>query len=111
MKTKETKFKMKYWIKAKWLKALRSGEYHQITNQLSSHTNTGAVGHCCLGVLESIQGSKRVAGACRAAFPSTSYRNGLSYKGCVKLSELNDSSRLGFKAIANWIDKNVHATR
>lgn len=38
-------------LKAKWVKALRSGEYQQITR----HLKTGD-GHCCLGVLCEVAG-------------------------------------------------------
>lgn len=38
-------------IKAKWLEALRSGDYLQVVGTLKGYRSDGSVGHCCLGVL------------------------------------------------------------
>lgn len=35
----------------KWVEALESDEYEQVTGRLKRNTNSGVVGHCCLGVL------------------------------------------------------------
>lgn len=34
----------------RWIKALRSGEYAQATNQLRVNDSYGPIGYCCLGV-------------------------------------------------------------
>lgn len=38
-------------IKAKWVAALRSGEYKQTTGVLTEVNDDGTTSHCCLGVL------------------------------------------------------------
>jgi len=38
-------------IKAKWIAALRSGEYQQGSGALKIEHHNGTVEHCCLGVL------------------------------------------------------------
>lgn len=38
-------------VKARWLAALRSGDYVQGTDRLTTREPDGAVAHCCLGVL------------------------------------------------------------
>lgn len=38
-------------IKAKWIKALKSGEYTQAEAMLRKDDGRGGVSHCCLGVL------------------------------------------------------------
>lgn len=43
-------------LKAKWVKALRSGEYQQGQGQLCTRTNDGSYSFCCLGVLEDVAG-------------------------------------------------------
>lgn len=38
-------------LKAKWLAALRGGQYHQGTHLLRNSYDVGSYGYCCLGVL------------------------------------------------------------
>lgn len=38
-------------IKARWIEALRSGEYEQGTGQLKAVSPSGQASYCCLGVL------------------------------------------------------------
>jgi hypothetical protein len=38
-------------LKAKWVKALRSGKYKQAHDTLKGETNDRDIGYCCLGVL------------------------------------------------------------
>ena len=54
METTQEKIKLDPIIKEKWVKALRSGEYHQGDGQLyNSAENT----YCCLGILELVCGT------------------------------------------------------
>lgn len=41
-------------VKAKWVTALRSGEYQQGKGTLAQTDDTGAMRYCCLGVLSEI---------------------------------------------------------
>ncbi len=43
--------KMNEEVKKKWVAALRSGEYKQITKRLKQEFPEGGCGYCCLGVL------------------------------------------------------------
>ena len=42
-------------LKAKWVKALRSGKYRQGTGRLKREREDGEDEYCCLGVLREIQ--------------------------------------------------------
>jgi hypothetical protein len=98
---------MKAALKSKWVAALRSGKYKQVTGSLQ---NNG--GFCCLGVLCDI--SPAVMG--RIDNPNTLGREGYTYAGFSSeqediLTELNDGAhgrkKRGFKGIATWIEKNL----
>jgi hypothetical protein len=124
---------MKKEIKAKWLKALRSGRYKQCEGYL--HTGKG---YCCLGILAKVQGAKFIqigdGDGDIPFFPkykgkvfdgSSSYLDkelaaGLRTNSQMKLSKLNDGLRkydddsgtvefveppLSFKEIADYIEK------
>ena len=48
----ETTLKLSASLKARWVKALRSGKFKQSTGTLKDVNNSGdVVGYCCLGVL------------------------------------------------------------
>jgi hypothetical protein len=51
--------KMNPEVKAKWLAALRSGEYSQTADKLR---DTGSGGYCCLGVLCDLYAKERMGG-------------------------------------------------
>ena len=117
----------------KWVKALRSGKYKQGTGLLVQSRDNGrgkeVFEHCCLGVLAEISGIKRdeIMGSelldgwndkC-----GLKTNNGKPYdefgdfkkiqiktvnRGTVRegnLADINDS-KVSFKKIANWIEKN-----
>ena len=93
--------------KAKWLKALRSGNYKQTGNEL--HTPDG---YCCLGVLASCMGVKpsRAAGSpdtSRGGVLSKKYEKvfGITYKQQSRFARLNDSGRYNFLKIADKIER------
>ena len=105
-------------IKAKWLAALRSGEYKQIKDKL--HTTSG---HCCLGVLTEVVEGKdcwstdsfgRIAlnGETssltfgtreKAEFPT--HIDGKSVSNT--LITMNDSGGKSFAEIADWVEENL----
>ena len=109
-------------IKAKWLKALRSGKYKQGKGRLKS-TKGKAVRYCCLGVLCDILDQKKWSTEPGAAmidgrFPSFWCKNEYSLPDAVKkrlalsaskqetLIGLNDSGKR-FSTIANYIEENL----
>ena len=91
--------KMNKLVKAKWLKALRSGKYRQSREFLR-----GKYGYCCIGVLECVMGNKVGIGTQSTRLvPNT----GLTQRALEKLVGLNDKAKYSFKEIANWISKNL----
>jgi len=104
---------MKASIKARWVKALRSGEYKQGRGSLKS-----ATGYCCLGVLASIVDPDMTTWDGReGAFASHGDARQIKLIGqeiaptvIAKLTTMNDGSSntiraRTFKAIASWIEK------
>lgn len=104
-------------IKAKWLKALRSGEYKrgkEFLYQVCGDEHR----FCCLGVLAHIASPvpwRRAPGHSgvymfngKAGLLPVSFRNkiGLDEKAQDKLIGMNDGGK-SFKTIANWIEKNL----
>lgn len=96
-------------LKAKWLVALRSGEYQQGRGQLwDKHTNK----FCCLGVLakiagvpdDNIQRCATLFGAKNSGLLGEDASSGILHR---KLEVMNDDDRLSFSQIADWIEKNV----
>lgn len=101
-------FKMDPELKAKWLDALRSGNYKQVRGQLAL-----GGGFCCLGVLNEIGGFGCRADAgllwdlksdpdlCQCpllAIPGETQRH-LAFK--------NDLLEWSFEQIADWIEENL----
>lgn len=98
-------------LKTKWLKALRSGKYKQISRSL--HT---AEGFCCLGVLCDIQGAKWtlnensvadnyvVEGTDSEGMPHTMYAGEINNPHA--LSGMNDAGK-SFAEIADYIEANL----
>lgn len=105
---------MKRDLKAKWLAALRSGQYDQGTGMLRTLDNK----FCCLGVLLEIAGFPCVedGGSCYrylngdGATSATSLPKGFPGKDelpWVNLMKMNDDSRETFPQIADWIETNI----
>lgn len=104
-------------LKAKWIKALRSGQYKQARRRLLD-TETG--GMCCLGVLAKIQGCDlRAYGKLHTLVTEklpNGYGAGLRPRQRRALAARNDGScdaddnqqkRHTFKQIADYIEKNL----
>ena len=105
-------------LKAKWVKALRSGRYRQ--GRLKLYRN-GA--YCCLGVLCKIQGAKicdgvlvmngadvRFGDYTELAYPK--FVGGLRRPTQERLADMNDGFVRGqpasdFRAIADYIEKRL----
>lgn len=97
-------FKMDPELKAKWLEALRSGNYKQVRGQLALWG-----GFCCLGVLNEIGGFGCLAEAdylhslkdhqgLFLAIPGETQRH---------LASKNDDWDWSFEEIADWIEENL----
>lgn len=107
-------------LKAKWLRALRSGSYRQIDGKLANDEGTK---FCCLGVLADIQGCAWKPGgngdglvpvnkAGRAIIPDSDdwlpprRAGGLSADVQEQLAQMNDDGA-SFKKIAAFIEKHL----
>lgn len=105
---------MNKWVKRKWVRALRSGEYTQGQGWLNPTENT----YCCLGVLgaemvpefcnsaDGPYGAGTVAGEDTYLPDDLAILYGLDGQIQSELGELNDSSD-GFGIIADWIEANL----
>lgn len=99
-------------IKAKWLAALRSGDYAQTRNALRDRS-----GYCCLGVLCDVVGPSdwvELPGGSHSHYGHMSLPSagllaivGVSDETARKLSSMNDISELNFRQIADWIEGNL----
>ena len=95
-------------IKAKWIAALRRGEYPQTRGKL-----TDGEGYCCLGVLAKIQGApveELVQKSTSLDYEGRNYRAGLSRKDCALLAEMNDGDGCepkSFDHIARYVQAMV----
>lgn len=86
-------------LKAKWVEALRSGEYTQIPMELHDKENGG---YCCLGVL------CRIAEIDLAGDTGPIYRKLNNMTGdYAPLVDLNDNQGKNFAEIADWIEANL----
>lgn len=109
---------MKAETKAKWLEALRGGDYKQCKGALQD----GAGGFCCLGVLhdttggkwhknkygEFSTGSKNRMNSDSDMLKGSVFLQGLDRFRAARLAELNDKGRT-FKEIADIIEEQVEA--
>ena len=107
---------MKAETKAKWLEALRSGEYMQVTSVL----NDGNGGFCCLGVLHEITGgqwhknsdgklctgSKKRKNSDSEMLDGPIFLQGLDRYIAAGFAELNDDGKT-FEEIAEEIEEKV----
>jgi hypothetical protein len=132
MEAIESYRKLNTAVKAKWLKALRSGKYNQTKGQLKDET-----GYCCLGVLCEVKGrlapfvDDNLFGDTdqkgvhidlkienlKVKMPKVSGKALISPKSCwiptwvdrkaqKVLADMNDNGS-DFKEIATWISKNL----
>lgn len=112
--------KMNPEIKAKWLEALRSGEYAQTKYRLQDE-----VGYCCLGVLCDIVdpegwGDAQSPEIGLGAFCQTAYKHrgkeevpgneiagwaGLGHSDVDVLAEMNDAGGKTFVEIAKYVEE------
>ncbi len=93
-------------LKAKWVAALRSGEYQQGDTYLA---NNAAGTFCCLGVLCVARGlsPRELDRKCTIDVP---FESGLSREIRSLLGdEMNDRERRTFSEIADWIEANIPA--
>lgn len=111
--------KMPAETKAKWLEALRSGEYKQGTQALKTEDGN----YCCLGVLEMVcEGQvERTLGTSGhpdgriAVMPTSAFYTRNNINASLEtfspgvLSEMNDVGKLSFADIADYIEQNVEA--
>lgn len=99
--------------KARWMNALRSGEYKQSTGHLRND-----YGFCCLGVLcdifdnqrwirDNSQGVYEYQGSISGLSADIKHEVGLWYEPEGKLIDLNDLERRSFHEIAKWIEEHL----
>ncbi len=108
---------MEKTTKKKWVEALRSGEYKQVSGILRAHFYEESPKHCCLGVLCDIvnpdgwvgnsvfkYGEEEISGELPKALrkkleihPNTQRR----------LIDLNDTVGASFDEIADWIEEHM----
>lgn len=105
-------------LKAKWIAALRSGEYKQTKGRLLRKWR-GEDRFCCLGVLCEVMEAPRTTGPSMNDQSGPGYDlNGIFHDAelpCSVLSagdqnilvKLNDSHRRSFAKIADWIEENL----
>ena len=104
-------------LKAKWVKALRSGKYEQSQGYLKDELDEGRFGFCCLGVLRDVISPKsNLRGdadeeVCIAdneggehLHPKHAKLAGLTPPQQTKLAEANDQGK-SFKWIAGYIQR------
>lgn len=99
-------------LKAKWITALRSGEYTQGQNYLKANGN-----YCCLGVLCEVYGgfkeTTRPTGASLFNGGVALFNDemldavGLKFRTAENLMQMNDAYRKSFNEIADWIEENL----
>lgn len=90
-------------LKAKWVKALRSGEYQQLTPGGKHWRRDGK--HCCLGVLGELLGEQEAMD--NDSFGRKANDAGLSLGVRCKLVDMNDEQRSSFAEIADYIEKEI----
>lgn len=110
---------MKTALKAKWVAALRSGEYKQykggnLTNALDevnieAVVNTIPTSFCCLGVLCDISPAvqKYQGGESGLLSEEAIAYTGITQEQQERLSYMNDRGGSSFKRIATYIEKNL----
>lgn len=96
--------------KAKWIAALRSGEYKQGTDWLYDPQKDS---YCCLGVLQKIVDPKFLEGE-EKEFPTAGVCTTVGLMDeiynpnvCQALANMNDVKLYSFDQIADWIEENL----
>jgi DNA-directed RNA polymerase subunit N (RpoN/RPB10) len=89
-------------LKAKWVAALRSGEYQQ---GYATLYDSGIDRYCCLGVLISVADVFDGPAAHGGRYEWLD--NQLGQDRATKCAELNDSTEASFSQIADWIEANI----
>ena len=97
-------------LKAKWIAALRSGEYPQTRQALRDDQ-----GFCCLGVLCEVAGIPRFERDCGYDFGDPHQGEEAMLFGDLadqipnqdKLAKLNDDEGASFAVIADWIEQHI----
>lgn len=93
---------MKADLKAKWIKALRSGRYKQGKAELHPTEDT----YCCLGVLCKVARIEKSRWeGCGGLWDSLNSELGVSCARESRLTKMNDSDGWSFKQIADWLEK------
>lgn len=104
---------MKPEIKAKWIEALRSGKYKQGTGVLRGKDLSGKTRHCCLGVLceilPPIPGVDVEDRLMNRGLPGLEVQTFCQIKDGEfdKLAHMNDTKRLTFSQIADYIEEHL----
>lgn len=97
-------------LKAKWVEALRSGEYKQTAGIMHSDEN-GEDSFCCLGVLCEVMSVPRYGrGYSFKGFGYKAFgipRSVLKRTAQSKLIDLNDVEKKSFEQIADWIEEKL----
>lgn len=113
--------KLSLSFKERWLEALRSGKYKQTSGELykSFEVYPDNYGYCCLGVVCKVQGLADNIIATDAMIGEKITKAAAKRKrGIPKilhgdnplvnfLIHCNDTRRLSFKQIANWVEVNL----
>lgn len=103
-------------LRDKWCEALRSGKYKQGRTRLKNEHGE----YCCLGVLTEVSGVPGhwedtsngtywvdPEGNYYSAYPPDIDGDTLGSLQASRLVKLNDSERLTFPQIADWIEENL----
>ena len=96
-------------LKVKWVKALRSGKYHQGKGKLKKKNGNGKTYYCCLGVLRELDPMIKGIGNQVLSIEDENYCkiNFVIQNHLVGMNDGRlDSPRFNFKEIATWIEKN-----
>lgn len=92
-------------LKAKWLGALRSGEYEQCVGMLKNET-----GYCCLGVLHKVKFAEEPPVMYQlpssGILPDVDVDDYPLQNPSQLLADMNDSGKT-FSEIADWIEENL----
>ena len=94
-------------LKAKWVAALRSGKYKQGYYALKSLTKEGNIYYCPLGVLEEISDGKVGRHHLPTCYNTYLNTNVVPIDEQVMVARMNDGSKIGFRQIADIIEKEL----
>lgn len=101
-------FKLEPELKAKWVTALRSGDYKQGTNYLLTYEVNPKGTYCCMGVLGCMQGIEAKWLTNRMHLSDIyGAPHVLPERMETFLASLNDGSKWTFAQIADWVEVNL----